>query len=196
MKSAVLNRKGIICAIIVIMALVLSFAVYAQDFPSISFFSQVDDAHSSLIGLLLITFGLGLLVAEFFFLGGILALSGFIAFLLGIMILVQADKISFKLAFAFSMGLAAVTAVFLLLALNLFIRSRYRPIVSGREELINSIGEIVSINKDQTLMRLRGELWEVSSDKPLILGNKVQVMSINGLLLKVQPVPDSSKIDN
>lgn len=150
----------------------------------------------SLTGMLLVAFGIGLLVAEFFILGGLLALSGFLAFILGIILLFHAEVISLELALAFSLGMAAITAAFLLLALNLGLRARARPVVSGREELMNSIGEIASVRKDQTLMRLRGELWGVTSKHPLTVGKKVKVIGINGLILEVQPVKDSSQVDN
>lgn len=66
-------------------------------------------------------------------------------------------------------------------------RSQLRPVVSGQEVLIGSIGEVVSFANDSGLMRLRGELWQIRSTSPLVQGQQVVVESRKGLILWVRP---------
>ena len=67
-------------------------------------------------------------------------------------------------------------------------RSRFRPVVSGREELIGSEGEVIMDEQGLTRARIHGELWQVRSKVNLMPGQKIKVIAIKGLILIVEPV--------
>ncbi len=95
-------------------------------------------------GLALILLGIGLMIAEAFLpTYGSLGIGGLIAFVVGAVILVDTDVPGFGIPYALIAGFAIASAAFLALAVGAVARSRHRPVVSGREELIGSRGEVL-----------------------------------------------------
>lgn len=139
------------------------------------------------IGLTLLLTGIISLVAEAFFATGIFAVVGITAFILGSLFLLQ-NIPGFRIALGVILGASLVVALFFLIIIRMAIRSQRRPIVSGSEQLMGSIGTVVSIDPGQTLARIQGELWQIKSSQPLQVGQKVIVNSREGLVLSVNPV--------
>jgi len=94
----------------------------------------------------------------------------------------------FTIALPVIFAVTAVTAAFFLLVVNMAIKARLRPVVSGKEELLGGIGEVVKTEMGIRRIRLRGELWQIESDEPLQPGQQVRVVARQGLILKVKPV--------
>ncbi len=93
-------------------------------------------------GLALIVLGIGFMVAEAFLPAyGSLGIGGLIAFVIGSVILVDAP--GFRVPYPLIGGLAIASAAFLLAVAGMLVKARGRPVVSGREELIGSAGEVL-----------------------------------------------------
>ena len=69
-------------------------------------------------------------------------------------------------------------------------KSRRRPIVSGREEMVGATGVITTIDEGSAWAEVHGERWRVRSSTPLAAGDRVRVTGIDGLTLEVT---DSSR---
>jgi membrane-bound serine protease (ClpP class) len=80
-----------------------------------------------------------------------------------------------------------MTAGFFFAVVGMAMKARKRPIVSGREELIGDIGEVVDDFEHEGWIRVHGELWRATTSTPLRHGQKVNVIAINGLTLEVEP---------
>jgi membrane-bound ClpP family serine protease len=65
-----------------------------------------------------------------------------------------------------------------------------KPVVSGREELIDSIGEVVEQRPEDVLVRVHSELWSAQCAEPLQAGDRVQVLAVEALTLKVKRLLD------
>src|SRR5438477_96501 len=78
-------------------------------------------------------------------------------------------------------------AYILLLVGTLLIRAHRRPIVSGREALIGSAGEVLQAHEQEYWARVQGETWRVHSSASLHSGQRVRVTGIEGLVLEVVP---------
>ena len=143
----------------------------------------------SYAGLALMALGFGLLVAEHFAPGfGLLGLGGITAFALGSIMLIDTDAPGYRIPWQLIAGVTAASAGFLLVVLNFALRARHRPVVSGRDQLLGAIGE-VRINADgRAFARVQGELWAVRAGVPLGQGQRVRVISLEGLVLSVEPV--------
>jgi len=139
-------------------------------------------------GLALIAVGIGFMVAELFFPAyGSLGIGGLIAFVVGSVILIDTDAPGFRIPYGLIGGFAVATAAFILAVSALVVRTRGRPVVSGREELIGARGEVI----EQGLARVHSEIWQVRSPAPLAVGQRVRVAGIEGLVLDV--VPDTEQ---
>jgi membrane protein implicated in regulation of membrane protease activity len=66
----------------------------------------------------------------------------------------------------------------------LFKWSRRRRAVTGVEALV---GETAVVSSSPTQVRVVGELWEATSDVPLVAGEEVKVTGVDGLTLRVSP---------
>ena len=145
-------------------------------------------------GLALMALGIALLVAEALLPGfGILGAGGIAAFVIGGLILMRTDVPGFGIPPSLILGLAFSSAVFILIVARLALKSRRRPVVSGREELLGSRGEVIEATAGGGWARVHGESWRVRSSAPLHAGEAVRVTGMKGLELDVIPEPTDIK---
>lgn len=144
-------------------------------------------------GLALILLGMALLAAELLAPSfGVLGVGGIVAFVAGGLLLFDRDVPGLGLPLPLIFGLAATSAVFVLLGGGMALRARRRPVVSGREEMIGASAQVVAVGKDGNWALVRGERWKVQGPEALRPGQRVRVVAVNGLTLEVRPDdPDS-----
>jgi membrane-bound serine protease (ClpP class) len=141
-------------------------------------------------GLALMLLGIAFMVGEAFFPAyGSLGIGGLVAFVIGSVILIDADIPEFEIPYTLIGGLSAASAGFLIFVVGMLVRGRRRPVVSGREEMIGSRGELLEDCPGEGWARVHGETWRVRCAQPLRRGERVRVTAIDGLVLEV--VPDS-----
>jgi membrane-bound serine protease (ClpP class) len=99
------------------------------------------------------------------------------------------DAPGYSVPYALIGGFALGTALFFVLALGSVVKSRRRPIVSGREELIGAQGEVMEDFEGEGWARVHSERWRVRSDRPLKAGERVRVRGMHGLTLDVDADP-------
>jgi membrane-bound serine protease (ClpP class) len=141
-------------------------------------------------GLALLILGVALMVAEAFMPSfGIVGLGGIVAFALGALFLFDPDQsdIPIQVSWQVVAGLTALSAAFFLGVLGLAMRARRRPVMTGAEEMIGSVGEVVQWAGSRGRVRVRGEIWAAESALVLAEGQKVCVTSRTGLTLTVEP---------
>lgn len=144
-------------------------------------------------GLALIVLGIAFMIAEAFLPAyGSLGVGGLVAFVVGSVMLIDAP--GYSVPYALIGGFAVGTALFFLFAMGSVVKSRRRPIVSGREELIGAHGEVMEDFEGEGWARVHSERWRVRSDRPLKAGERVRVRAMHGLTLDV--VADSAKGDS
>lgn len=139
-------------------------------------------------GLALLLLGVGFMVAEVF-IGtfGVLGVGGVIALFAGSILLLERGTPGFQIALPLIFAVCAVTVMFFLVIINLAVKSRLRPVVSGREELIGASGTVVMDKQGTCWIRVHGELWQGQSTVALTHGEKVKVIDLHGLVLSVMP---------
>ncbi len=160
----------------IIGAIALLVALYALQMLPISY---------SALGLLIL--GLGLMGAEAFSPSfGILGLGGVAAFIIGSIMLMDTDMPGFQIALPVILGFAVVSAVMLIVVLNLLLKSRHQPVVSGIPSLEGEEAEVADLHDGQPRVRLQGEMWQVRCDTPLQPGDRVRVKRARSLILEVE----------
>jgi membrane-bound serine protease (ClpP class) len=84
-------------------------------------------------------------------------------------------------------GLAvAATAVVGLLA-TVVVRASRRRAATGREGLITERGFARTDLAPRGKVSVHGEIWDAVSEAPVAAGQQVEVVAVDGLLLRVQP---------
>ena len=139
-------------------------------------------------GLALILLGIAFMVAEAFVPSfGMLGLGGVAAFVIGAVILIDTEVPGFGIPTPLIVALGVVSAAIIAVTGGLALKARNRPVVSGSEELIGSIGEVLSCSDSQCWARVHSELWQVQGTAPLTPGLRVRVSGRDGLILLVTP---------
>ena len=144
-------------------------------------------------GLVLIMLGIAFMIAEIYFPAyGSLGVGGVLAFIIGSVILIPTEAPGFGIPLPLILGIGIASALFLILVMGMVIKARDRPVVSGREELIGSIGEVTENFEGEGWAKVHGETWRVKSAVRLQRGQKIRVAKIDGLTLEVVPefLPD------
>jgi membrane-bound serine protease (ClpP class) len=116
-----------------------------------------------------------------------LGIGGLLAFMIGAVILIDTDVPGYGVPLPLIFGLAIVSALFVLTVVRFAFKARRRKVVSGREELVGSRGEVMTDFAQQGWARVHGETWQVKSAAPLAKGQSVRVTGIDGLVLEVEP---------
>jgi membrane-bound serine protease (ClpP class) len=143
----------------------------------------------SYAGLALIVLGLGFIVGEVFLpTYGSLGVGGVIAFAVGAMMLVDTDIPGFGVPASLVVVLALTSAGFVFAVAGAALKSRRRPVVTGREQLIGSVGVALDDSSGEGWVRVHSEQWRAHSTEPLKEGQRVRVTGRDGLVLKVKPI--------
>jgi len=139
-------------------------------------------------GLGLIILGLALMTGEVFMPSFVLGIGGLIAFVIGSVLLIDTDMPGFGIPWALIAPVALASALFIFFVAGMALKARQRPVVSGREQLIGSSGEVlVDFDGKDGWARVHGETWRIRSRQPLVRGQKIRVLRMDGLIFDVEP---------
>jgi len=142
----------------------------------------------SYAGLGLLILGIAFMVAEVFVPSfGALGIGGVIAFVLGSVMLLDTDVPGYTIPWFIIGAVTATSVSFLFVVVGMALKARRRPVVTGQEELLGSIGELMEDANPEGFAFIRSELWRVHVRGANLLrkGKKVRVVGIRGLLLDV-----------
>ena len=141
-------------------------------------------------GLVLIGLGMALLIAELFIPSfGILGVSGIAAFVLGSLFLFDTpdSDIAVDRGIIFAASLAVGT--FMFVAGSLAVHAWRRPVASGLEGLQGEIGEVCTRLAPHGKVWIHGEYWTAESDEDIPVGQKVQIVEVDHMILRVRRTP-------
>lgn len=137
-------------------------------------------------GLALILVGLILMVGEALLPSfGILGAGGIVAFVLGSVMLMDAEYLAISLPLIG--GVALLSASLMLWTLTRFATLRRRPVHSGAEQLIGAHAVALDDFHIQGHVRLHGERWNAVCDVPVKQGDTLKVVRLDGLTVYVTP---------
>ena len=96
-------------------------------------------------------------------------------------------QISRRLGMSPSTSAQPESAALLLVILVCAARAGLRPVRTGAEEMLGSIGEVVYWEESEGRIQVHGEIWAAKSGTRLAKGQLVRVVSRTGLTLAVEP---------
>ncbi len=137
-------------------------------------------------GLMLL--GLAFMVAEAFLPAfGALGIGGLVAFVMGSLMLFDVDAPGFGISRGLVVAVAVTSGGFFALVLAMAVKARQRPVVSGHEEMVGSVGRVADWAEGGGHVRTHGEMWRASGASSLEPGASVRVAALEGLTLIVEP---------
>lgn len=146
------------------------------------------------VGLSLIFLGTAFLIAEAFLpTFGSLGFGGVVAFAIGALMLIDTDVPGYGIPLPMIAAVTVFSVVFVFAVSSVALRARRRPVVTGSEAIVGSLGVVLDgglLPDGGTVAgwaRVHGERWRVSSTAPLAAGHAVRVTARHGLTLTVEP---------
>jgi len=120
---------------------------------------------------------------------GILGAGGAVAMVLGALLLIDSPLPEMRIRLSTAVGLALPFALITTFLLSLVIRARVRKVVTGTAGMVGEIGLAHTPLSPKGKVFVHGEYWNALSTAPVVAGAQVRVTAVDGLALKVEPVP-------
>ncbi len=118
---------------------------------------------------------------------GVLTGGGILAFFLGALMLFNRADPAFRLPLPYIIGGTVTTALFFLLIVGAGLRAQRLPVRAGRETMIGkTLPAAEYIDAAGGKVFVEGEWWNAVSDTPIETGQPVEIVSIEGLTLRVK----------
>lgn len=136
-------------------------------------------------GLALLLLGVALLLAETFVATGLLGAGGVAAIVIGSIFLFDADT-GVQVSRGIIVAVAMTLTTFLVVIATLVVRGQRRPVAVGAEAMIGEVGVAQERLAPSGTVFVRGEYWAADSDEPVDAGQRVRVVAVQGLRLRVQ----------
>jgi membrane-bound serine protease (ClpP class) len=140
-------------------------------------------------GLALILFAIILFIAEIKVVShGLLAVGGVISLFLGSVMLFQSPVEYMRLSLSVIIPAVLVTSAFFIFAATMAIRARLKKPTTGTEGLVGEVGIVSTPIAPEGKVSIHGEFWNAYSDQNIEKGDKVQVIVVTNLKLKVKKI--------
>jgi len=145
-------------------------------------------------GLLLILFALVLFILEIKITSyGLLTLGGIVSMVLGSLMLFESPYPFLKVSLSVIVPAVIVTALFFLFAIGLGLKAQRRKPTTGREGIVGERGVAITPLNPYGKIKVHGEIWEAFSENKVKEGDRVEVVSVEGLQLKVKKLSQRNK---
>jgi membrane-bound serine protease (ClpP class) len=143
-------------------------------------------------GVLLILFGVALLIAEIKIVShGVLTAGGVVAMVLGSFMLYDAPEVGFRVSWTVILPTVGATAGLVVWAVSAGMRAMMKSPVTGAAGMIGRVVVARSALGPEGQVQVDGEIWRAVSEGGAIpAGEKVRVMAVDGLTLKVSRAGD------
>jgi membrane-bound serine protease (ClpP class) len=138
-------------------------------------------------GVMLIVLGVVLFILEIKVTSfGMLTIGGIISMTIGSIMLFDSPLPFFSLSLKVILPAVIITALFFSLTIYLVVKAYKRKPVTGTEGLAGLAGEAKTEIHDRGQVFIHGEIWSAWSEEAIKAGEKVEVVEVNNLKLKVK----------
>jgi len=117
---------------------------------------------------------------------GLLAVAGVVSLLLGSIMLIESPLPYMRISLKLILPTVATLTLFFLVLVRVALKSHRAKATTGSEGLIGETGEARTDIAPEGDIYLQGAHWSAYSDEPVAKGEKVVVVKVEGLRLKVR----------
>ena len=141
-------------------------------------------------GVLLILLALILFIAEIKIVShGMLTVGGVIAMVLGSLLLFESPEPYLRVSWQVIAITVIAVSAFSVFAVTMAVRAHRRKPTTGGEGLLGESGKALSAIAPEGRVFIHGEYWDAWSDEPLAEGDRVTVVAVEGMRIKVKKLP-------
>ncbi|NCO01684.1 MAG: hypothetical protein GW906_07620 [Epsilonproteobacteria bacterium] len=143
------------------------------------------------VGLFLIVLGVSFIFIEVFVAGfGFFGIGGVLSFVSGSLLLLDENTLGYTLSVPIVIAFGFVGVIFFIVVMKLFYSSKSKKIVTGAQEMVGSVAEVVKVDAKGYQVLCHGEIWDATSSNLLVVGQEVEVTELFGLKLNVKPIKE------
>ncbi|MFQ5864194.1 MAG: nodulation protein NfeD [bacterium] len=144
-------------------------------------------------GLLLIFLALVLFILEIKITSyGLLTIGGIVAMLLGSLMLIEQPPEHFAPDLTVSLKLiipvVVFTALFFIFALSMAFKTHLKKVTTGIEGIVGEKGVAQTKISPEGNVNVHGEIWKAFSDDTIRKGERIRVVAVDGLRLRVEKI--------
>lgn len=144
-------------------------------------------------GLALVILGIGLLIGEAFYPSfGVLGIGGMISLTLGSLLLFDTPISDFGVDRTIVFTAVGTLGSFVLAVSYLVFRSQKEKVTLGIEGLMGETGVVREKLSPTGRIFVHGEIWKAQADDEIDVGERVEVVSVDGMVLKVRRAASKS----
>jgi len=149
----------------------------------------------NIVGVVLLVAGFGLLIVEAFTPSfGVMGAGGVIGIVLGALFLFEEQPLPTP-ALQVSLGMILPVAILLGLIVvfvgRKVVEAQRRPPLTGSESLVGRLATTRTVIDGEGKVFIHGEYWDARSAESIDEGERVKVVAVDGLMLRVERVPES-----
>jgi len=145
----------------------------------------------SYAGLFLILLGIIFFILEVKIIShGVLGLAGIVSIIIGSIMLIDLPSSILSISYKTIIFVGIISGIFVFGILSYAIKAQLAKVKTGKEGLIGEIGIARTDIHRKGKIFLHGEMWNASSNDFITQGEKVVVVGVDGLVLKVKKKED------
>ena len=140
-------------------------------------------------GVLLILLAIVLFIMEIAVVSyGLLSVAGIISLTLGSLMLIDSPLPYMRVSLSVIVPTVVLVSAVFILAISFAVKAALSKPLSGEEGLIGEIGVAETPISPEGRVFIHGEIWKAESDVPINKKEKVEVVKVEGLMVKVKKV--------
>lgn len=141
-------------------------------------------------GVLLILFAIILFIAEMKVMShGILTIGGVVSLSMGSLILFDSSEPALRVSFQVMIPALIIISLFFIAVISLVVKAQMRRKHMGKEGMEGIEGKAVTpIGSEAGTVFVKGEYWQAVSDAMIEEGQKIRVLRVEGLRLRVEGI--------
>ncbi|MBN1380687.1 MAG: nodulation protein NfeD [Deltaproteobacteria bacterium] len=140
-------------------------------------------------GILLILFGIILFIAEIKIVSyGMLSIGGVVSIAMGSLLLFESPDPALRVSLQVMIPAVAIVSLFFMGIVALVVKAHMRKSATGSEGMRGEIGEAVTDIYETGKVFFLGEYWNAFSDYLIEKGDKVKIVQVEGLKVKVEKI--------
>ena len=120
---------------------------------------------------------------------GLLTVAGVISLILGSLMLFKSADPAIRVSLELIISMAVFTLVVVTFLLSMVVRSHRAQVATGAEGLLHKHGVTRTQVGRRGKVFVHGEIWNASADSEIPAGTPVEIVSVDGLTLRVRPEP-------
>lgn len=118
---------------------------------------------------------------------GMLTVAGVISLVLGSLMLFKSADPAIRVSLSLIMSVAIFTLIMVTFLVSLVVRAHRSQVATGTEGLVHKRGVARTEVADNGKVFVHGEIWDAVSEAPIPAGAPVEVVAVEGMVLRVRP---------